>query len=308
MKKMTTKIFIERAILKHGNDFCYSKVDYINSQTKILLKCKMGHEFFIRPDMHLNRGDGCRLCKNNNMLKDNDIFIKELKKIYKNRYDYSMTEYNGVYNDVYVICKKHGSFKISPNKLLRGQGCNKCCVNGKLDTTEFINRSNVIHKNRYDYSKSIYINSRTKIDIICKKHGLFSQLSNNHLAGHGCNKCNRSIGEVNIENFLSDNKVIYKTEFVFDNLKYKYPLRFDFAILENNDVRYLIEYNGKQHYEYYPVFHRSVKEFNESLLRDNMKIKYCDDNNIKLYVIRYDDDLYTELEKIINENEKENRI
>lgn len=309
MKKMTTETFLEKAILRHGDNFCYSKVDYINSQTKILIKCRMGHEFMIRPDMHINRGDGCRVCKNNNMFKENSFFIKELKKIYKDSYDYSITEYDGVYDDVSIICKKHGNFKRKPNLLLRGRGCNKCCVNGKLDINQFINNANAIHKNRYDYSKSIYINSRTKIDIICEKHGIFSQLCNNHLRGHGCNKCNRSNGEINIENFLDDNEIIYETEFSFNDLRYRYPLRFDFAIMDKNrDVRFLIEFNGKQHYDYYPKFHKSENDFEESLIRDGMKIEYCEKNNIKLYIIRYDDDLELSLEKIINENEEEDRI
>lgn len=162
MKKMTTEEFLEKAILKHGDKFCYSKVVYINCQTKIILKCKMGHEFLVRPDMHINRGDGCRVCKNSNMVKEQDVFINELNVIYGDSYDYSKIEYNGCFSEVYVICKKHGIFKRMPNMLLRGRGCNKCYVNGKLDTAEFIRKSNIIHKNRYDYSKSIYINSRKK--------------------------------------------------------------------------------------------------------------------------------------------------
>jgi hypothetical protein len=37
-----------------------------------------------------------------------------------------------------------------------------------------------------------------------------------------------------------------------------------------------------------------------------MKIKYCENNNIKLYIIRYDENIEESLEKIIKENEKEN--
>ena len=111
MKKMTTETFIEKAKLKHNDDFCYSKVNYINSQTKIILKCKMGHEFFIRPDMHINRGDGCRICRNNKMYKKNFNFKNELKILYPDLYDYSITEYTGVYNIVKIICKKHGIFQ-----------------------------------------------------------------------------------------------------------------------------------------------------------------------------------------------------
>ncbi len=309
MKKLNTKTFIERSILKHGYKFCYSEVNYINSISKVTLICQMGHKFSVRPDMHINRGDGCRICKCNNMYKKNDDFIKELLEIYGDLYDYSLTEYNGVYKNVSIICKKHGVFKKSPNSLLSKRGCSKCFKNGKLDTNEFINRANIIHENRYDYSKSIYINSRTEVEIICKKHGAFYQLSNNHLKGHGCNKCNRSSGEINIENYLNNKNIIYKIEFIFENLRHKYPLRFDFAIFDNsNNLKYLIEFNGKQHYQYYPNFHKSETDFQDQLLRDNMKIKYCEDNGIKLYFISYKDNLEAELEKIIRENEEKNRI
>jgi len=117
MKKLTTESFIEKSILTHGDNFCYSKVRYINSQTKIILKCKMGHEFSVRPDMHINRGDGCRLCKINNMYKNNNEFTKELENIFQDLYDYSMIEYKGVYDDVYIVCKKHGIFKKKPSRL-----------------------------------------------------------------------------------------------------------------------------------------------------------------------------------------------
>lgn len=307
MKKITTEVFIEKAKLKHNDNYCYSKVIYKNSQTKILLKCKRGHEFLVRPDNHLNRGDGCRLCKKIEMNKGVSKFKNELFLLYSDLYDYSLVEYDGVYNKVKIICKEHGVFSKTPNQLLKGRGCNKCCINGHLDTNEFIRRANEVHKNRYDYSKSKYFNSRCKITIICKKHGEFKQLCNNHLRGHGCNKCNRSNGEIIIENLLDSKEIIYKTEFTFEDLRYKYPLRFDFAIIDSNKcIKYLIEFNGKQHYNYYPRFHRSEIEFEDSMLRDEMKIKYCKDNNIKLYIISYKDDLYESIEKIIKENEQEN--
>ena len=46
-----------------------------------------------------------------------------------------------------------------------------------------------IHKDEYDYSKVNYINNHTKIKIICKKHGNFLQIPNDHLQGCGCTKC-----------------------------------------------------------------------------------------------------------------------
>ena len=46
-----------------------------------------------------------------------------------------------------------------------------------------------MHGEKYDYSQSNYIKSSVKIDIICKKHGLFSQLPSFHMYGSGCKKC-----------------------------------------------------------------------------------------------------------------------
>jgi len=59
----------------------------------------------------------------------------------------------------------------------------------RFTTGYFINRSKDIHGEVYDYSQVNYVSSRHKVDIICKKHGLFSQLPSIHIKGHGCAKC-----------------------------------------------------------------------------------------------------------------------
>ncbi len=63
----------------------------------------------------------------------------------------------------------------------------------KLNTSEFIIRATEIHGNKYDYSKTSYINKRTKIRIICKEHGEFSQWPQSHLSGCGCPECGKLI-------------------------------------------------------------------------------------------------------------------
>lgn len=59
----------------------------------------------------------------------------------------------------------------------------------KLTIDEFIEKSKMIHGNRYDYSKVKYVNTYTKVEIICEKHGSFWQDPHNHLKGKGCAKC-----------------------------------------------------------------------------------------------------------------------
>lgn len=59
----------------------------------------------------------------------------------------------------------------------------------KLTTQEFIKKANIIHKFKYDYSKVIYIDSKTKITIICPIHGEFEQIPDSHIRGKICLKC-----------------------------------------------------------------------------------------------------------------------
>ena len=60
--------------------------------------------------------------------------------------------------------------------------------NKKLTNDEFVSRAKRIHGEKYDYSKSIYINGYTKVEIICNKHGSFYQTPGNHFH-YGCLEC-----------------------------------------------------------------------------------------------------------------------
>lgn len=73
---------------------------------------------------------------------------------------------------------------------------------GKRKTKEeFIKECNVIHNNKYDYSKVEYINNKTKVCIICPIHGEFYQFPQDHTKGRGCSKCNGGVSHTNEEWF-----------------------------------------------------------------------------------------------------------
>lgn len=60
----------------------------------------------------------------------------------------------------------------------------------KRKTTEqFIEDARAIHGDKYDYSKVEYVNSRTKVCIICPIHGEFFQEANGHIQGKKCYLC-----------------------------------------------------------------------------------------------------------------------
>ena len=121
-------------------------------------------------------------------------FVQKAKKIHGGAYDYSKVIYVDTKTKVCIICPKHGDFQQTPNNHLQGQGCPKCAdiANGdvkRMDKAEFIQKANIVHGGKYDYSKVKYINALTKVHISCPIHGTFYQRPANHLFGQGCRRC-----------------------------------------------------------------------------------------------------------------------
>lgn len=139
--------------------------------------------------------------------------MEKSRIIHENKYDYSKVIYINNYTKVEIICHKHGSFFTQPSShIFKKTGCQKCAkIRQSLLLTksqkEFIEKAQTIHGDKYDYSKSIYISSFTKIEIICKKenHGAFHQQASNHLFGKGCPKCGcKGNLNRNTEQFIQD--------------------------------------------------------------------------------------------------------
>ena len=72
-------------------------------------------------------------------------------------------------------------------------------MSAKLTIEQFIERSNKIHNNFYDYSKVDYKKIKTPVTITCPVHGDFDQTPDSHLR-HGCAKCAGKLKKTNIIN------------------------------------------------------------------------------------------------------------
>lgn len=84
-------------------------------------------------------------------------------------------------------------------------------------------------------------------------------------------------------------------------VKYKgQKLFFDFYI---KDYDLLFEIQGRQHSEYVSHFHGDRQGFLETKKRDNLKVQYCQDNELTLIVINYDEKIPSkeDLVNLINE-------
>lgn len=116
--------------------------------------------------------------------------------------------------------------------------------------------------------------------------------------------CISSAGEARIKEILDTNNISYKTEYIFSDLKNPntgYHLRFDFAIFENNQLKYLIEFDGRQHFTGPESTWTHSYSLEDIQFRDNLKNDYCKKNNIILKRIPYTSLSHLSYQEIIGE-------
>ena len=146
-------------------------------------------------------------------------FVKEAIKIHGNRYDCSKVEFLGVKKKVCIICPIHGEFWQVAYSHLKGHGCSKCAGVGRLTTEEFVQRAKQVHGDKYDYSKTEYVNANTNVCIICPEHGEFWQKPFNHLNGADCKYCKKPVWDT--ESFIRKAREVHGDKYDYSKAEYK---------------------------------------------------------------------------------------
>jgi len=225
--------------------------------------------------------------------------IEKAKNIHGDKYDYSLVEYTNMHKKVMIKCSKHGIFYQSMTEHInKSKGCKHCAIELKKDTRKtFTKKAKKIHRDKYDYSLVNYINSKTKVKIICSKHGVFEQRPTDHINNlQGCPICKTSKGENEIIYYLEKNKISYIREKRFNDCRDKYTLPFDFYLSEYN---LCIEYDGIQHYKPIKYF-GGDKKFKLIKNHDKIKTKFCKEKFIDLERINYDEKIEFKIKQILN--------
>lgn len=296
--KLSNEQYISECKLIHNDMYDYSLIDYKNSNSKVSVICKKHGVFEIRASNH-KRCVGCKKCSDE-MTRYNSLntekFIERSKKIHDDKYDYSLSVYDGIHKNIKIICKEHGIFEQLPNNHFKKLGCPKCSGIKRLTKDEFIEKSNEIHNNKYDYSLVDYKNNSSKVKIICPTHGIFEQSASSHMNGKsGCPNCLTSKGEKSIKNILNKLNINYISQYKFSDCKDKNILSFDFYL---PSINLCIEYDGKQHFEPIKRF-GGIDNFIITQKHDEIKNNYCENNNIKLLRIKYTENIEEKLKNII---------
>ena len=103
--------------------------------------------------------------------------------------------------------------------------------------------------------------------------------------------------------WLNANHKNYQAEYSFKDF-YTTPgnyYKFDFAVFKDNGaLDFLIEYQGNIHFKTGTGWNNE-EALKDCQKRDKIKFKYCQEHNIKLYYITYEEIIEDRLEEIFSE-------
>ena len=171
--------------------------EYKGASQPLLLKCKVcGHEWETTTGQ-IRRGGGCPHFREhpdweNPRTRSQEQFVDDVAETNPNIEP--LGKYVNANIKVLFRCKTCGyEWETRPAVIINlGGGCPKCAGTAKATAKEFVEKAKSVHGEKYGYSKVDYINSKTKVCIVCPEHGEFWQIPNSHLRGCGCPVCGRS--------------------------------------------------------------------------------------------------------------------
>ncbi len=157
--------------------------------------------------------------------KTQEEALADLRRIYKDLYDYSKVEYTGAHGKVILVCKEHGDFSVSFTNLItvrsgKYPGCAACSqplrgMKRRKPKEAFLEEVLGVHGSRYSYNMDTYVTRDLKMEIICPEHGVFLQSPEKHLAGRTCPYCSGH-ARVTSEVFLKRASEVHANRYTYD--------------------------------------------------------------------------------------------
>lgn len=247
--------------------------EYINTDTKIKVRCeKCGKIWFSTPNNLLD-GHGCGRCAGR---KNHEEFVRELEAI--NPDVEVKGHYRNVETKIEVRCKVCGyEWKSKPSQLLKGHGCHKCGIKKQSDTRrkpqeQFEAELAEINTNIEVIGN--YHNNMTPIEVRCKKCDYVWQgIPGNLLKGQGCPRC---AGYLHTS--FPEQAIYFYVKKAFPDAINSYKQLFDQGMeidIYIPSKKIGIEYDGK-------AWHKGEKAYS----REIKKYSICHENNIRLVRIK----------------------
>lgn len=299
-KYMDKDLFVFKSRQIHGDLYNYDDFEFENKHSKSTIYCNKHNIKFVQTAVkHLN-GQGCPICRyektsQSEMLSKED-YIKKANEIHNWKYDYTKTVYSGYKNKILVTCHElnedgteHGDFYILANNHVNASHPQGCPICGRLKNTKnrtytyekFEELANERHDHKYKYLHD-YVNTTTKVKIICPKHGVFEMTPANHLQGQGCPTCGLVFTNPEKEIIELIKSILgQETEVLIHSRQIINPFELDIFI---PSINLAIEYNGL-------IWH-SEKFSEDYKIKHLRKLNICNEKGIRLIQIFEDEWIY----------------
>lgn len=200
---MKRELFIEKAVAVHGDRFEYLLNGDVNEKVKAKMRCTLHGEVFEQNIYgHLNGQYGCKTCIYEKRVSSGRIsekdFQKRLIENFSGKVVADYENYSGRHIKMPMRCVQHGiDFSATPSSAFEGLiSCEECFFDSYgyyRNTTkeQFIEKSQLNHTKRYDYSCIQYVDMKTQVKILCPEHETeFYQTPSTHVQGRtGCKPC-----------------------------------------------------------------------------------------------------------------------
>ena len=311
-----TEIIIKKCKEFNYTFLGYENNKYINAYTKIDILCDKNHIWHTSYNNFINLGSRCLICrgyktapyKSQIIIDKNQEEIKNkiIKRCEEKNYIFLRfidDEYKNSNSKLEIKCIKHNYiWNIKYTKFIHAKhGCPICNPTHKKSENEILKIIKKKCKERnytfLNFVNGTYKNNKSKLLLKCQKNHIFEIRYANFVGtlNRGCSKCRDSKNEILISNYLTNNNIKFERQKTFDDCKNKRLLYFDFYL---PDYNICIEYDGKQHYE--KIEYWSGEDSLDIIqYRDNIKNKFCKNNDIILFRIKYNENVINKLKEFL---------
>ena len=297
-----------REFVRENSECELLSVTYVNNTSDLAFRCACGNEFKTSIKEFKGRKDRnqskrqCNQCgirsRTNKRKKPHSKFAQEVYGLVGGRY-IVMSEYVTALEGVRLKHDKCKTvFTMAPNDFIKGQRCPNCYGTPKKTTDQFKQDVKSLVGDEYEVIGE-YKGNKIKTLMQHNTCGYrWETTPNTFLRGTFCPKCKvKSKGELRIRELLIKHRVTFKEQFRINECRHINSLPFDFAIFENDNLKFLLEYDGEQHFKL--TRRRNAESKLAQIIKtDTIKKDYCASHNINLIKISYTH--FYNIEKILN--------
>lgn len=294
ISKYTLDVLLQRGREIHGNKYDYSNIksEHIKGRdSHVPVKCNScNYEWNPSIHDHITHKSGCPICSRNARWTLDRLLIR-LNEVHGDKFDYSQITKEHVKNSesrIPVTCKTcYHRWEPDIHSHVRGTKCPGCVKRVPWTLERVLIRFAEVHGDIYDYSeitREQIINCNSHIPIICKTcNRRWNPTIDSHVKGGGCPKCNKSKGEKICLDILEKMDLNPDSQVRISALP-RQPFDFGFEYIGN---KWLLEFDGQQHFHFNEFFHRDIKEFINRQLADIIKTKTAIKEGYKVIHIDY---------------------